>query len=180
MKHYDANIDWYLQCADKELGDRSSLGGQIAVLERGGPVAATSDATEWRGDPAAVERARQLGKVWQTLPVYCRGILRDHYTGHMRTGDERNGYSAFPLGVGGTLGQLAPVALRLASDFGELEDLLEACAKPKEQGHPEVVRRWSDQAEWTLGRAHGVWRKLYRKMSPAAAKVREKLSQEPA
>ncbi len=175
MKHYDANIEWYLQCAGHELGEKSSLGGQIATLERGGPVTATSDATEWHRDLAAVARARQLGKVWAAMPTHCRSVLSDHYRGHMRSGDERNGFNAFPPGVGGTLGDVAAVTLRLAADFGELEDLLEACAKPKEQGHPEVIRRWTEHSDWTLARAHGLWKKLYRKMSPAAAKAREKL-----
>lgn len=177
---YDHNLDWLLNVAATALGERSSLGAQIAVIERGGASRST-DAPEWRGDLAAVSRARDLSRVWRRLRVVDQRVLVAHYVGSMReelrsSSGEVTGYSAWPRGVAAHLGERPGVALLLAGTAGALGELLTACSDAKAPGSAAVIARWADRARIATEDAHRAWQDAYRVSSPGARRVRERLA----
>lgn len=178
MKFHNHDIDWLLNCASRELGEQSTIGAFIAVMERGG--SSTSSEPEWLFDERNVERAGKLLRIWRRLDQQTHTSLLVHYTGVMRVelraksphGDR---FARWPQGVEGQLKDPPGVAVWMAHAAGELDGLLKACATPRKEASQHCISHWESASLEEQRRAHDAWSMAARQMSPGARRIREAL-----
>lgn len=173
MRHdpdlYSCDIEWLLTEADASIGYRSSLGSQIATLERGGQSGLYDPgcADPYRDyqvsspdKPGCIDRYRRLWAVWTRLGIQHRTVLSARYTAvcraQTRTTGGGWGYTNFPPGVASYLGDLAGVVLLLAADSGAIETVLTAAGK----GNVGELGAWLKLATEASRAAHRAFREM--------------------
>lgn len=142
----DTDLEWFLCEMPALLGETSGHGAVIAALERGPGGSQGSDGA-WEAVERArphVARARRLKAVWVMLAPDHRQLLQVHYTAP----------ACRRQGVLAQLGELAAVALALASDRGKLEG---ACSHPAAAHNARRIAEARGMAQRALAQAHRAW-----------------------
>jgi hypothetical protein len=140
---FSADLDWYLNCSDAACGIRSSLGGQIAVLEGATGITGFVESNHYTdAQIEAFGKSRRIWRVWQRLSSSTRDILQRYYE------PKRH----YPHGVKAYLGEVAAVALYLTNG-SELEALLEACDNKTDS----VIKEHKELASAAVAEAHLVY-----------------------
>lgn len=163
---HDPELEWFLCCSDSALGVRSSLGAQIAAIERGGGSGGVpSDLPATLSGLDMLRPSRWPGARWKRcseafarLPVSVARVLIAHYVLTLPTESSTTGRQRFPVGVEARLGSFAGVALLAANDAGTLPGLLKAC----EKGTTATVERAITSARAATVAAHRAFREALR------------------
>jgi hypothetical protein len=162
---YDRDLQFLLNEAPVELGERSILAGQIAALERGGAGGGVpntdpySDAQLGWGKHlvGTVERARRLTRVWNQLSPETQRVLTAHYVSRGRAAEVRCGIEHNWESVSGALGQVALVAVWILSP-GELAVLVRSCMDKGARGRVRIINEATKRATTAVREAHRAWR----------------------
>jgi hypothetical protein len=162
---YDRDLQFLLNEAPVELGERSILAGQIATLERGGASPGVPN-TDLYSDlqlgwgkhlVGTIERARRLTRVWVKLSPETQRVLSAHYVSRGRAAEVRCGIEHNWESVSGALGQVALVAVWILTP-GELAVLVRACMDKGTRGRAKVISEASKKAGAAIREAHRSWR----------------------
>lgn len=163
---HDPELEWYLCASDSALGLRSSLGAQIAAIERGGGSGgvpsdlpssiAALDLLRPSAMPGA--RMRRCEAAWRSLDLGARHVLQAHYTLTLPTHTAGGSRQRFPAGVEARLGTLAGVACLHAIQSGTLAALLRAC----ERGTSAPLAAAAKAAQTATAAAHAAFRAALR------------------
>ena len=116
---FDSDIDWWVNCAEGDLGASGTHAAVVAQLERGGPGQSSGTNPDHMTDHhlRAVRRYRRVELVWVKLASPVRRVLRCYYEHRQLT-----------QGMREELGRLAGVAFMHAND-AEDHHVADACAK---------------------------------------------------
>ena len=116
---FDSDIDWWVNCAEGDLGASGTHAAVVAQLERGGPGQSSGTNPDHMTDHhlRAVRHYRLVKRVWVKLASPIRNVLRCYYV-----------HQQFPQGMREELDRLAGVALMHANDAND-QHVADACAK---------------------------------------------------
>lgn len=154
---YEYDLDWLLNDAPAQLGERSTAGSNVGAIERGGPPASISDTGPYHEQFIralwAVDHARKLTAAWERLSPGSQAILRARYLQRQH----------WPTGAAVLLGQdLVGVALLLAPDRNVLTD---ACTSGAKKESLAIIRQARDLAFAAVKEAHDEWRRIRRQLA---------------
>lgn len=158
------DIEWYLTQRDAACGVRSSLGGQVATIERGVSASGAPNSDPYDDGqvglgPAqrkAFARDREMRKRWHRLPESARAVLRVHYGALAPSDPATTPLIRWSVELGpailrraeGQLGKLVRVTLWLGKESGKLTEWAKAW------GNGSSAKASTVRAERTIRDAH--------------------------
>ncbi len=170
---YSADVDWFLTCRDAACGWRSSLGGQIATIERGG-VYNTASPDPYSEDQCDVgkfahgsfARDRKMLKRWRKLTRRATETMVVYYLAWAPSdagpavddkGNLHESRRKFPPGFEGQFGRFSGVVM-WQSDAKQLDKLIKAAADAAKKG---FENRKDGKVEAALKRAETAVREAH-------------------
>ena len=160
---WEEDLRFFFLESESACGVRSSLGAQIAALERGGAfLPPSSDCT---ANLAMVAREARIRRVFVSLDSETQRYLHAHYCGIPK-------FRELPKGVRGQLDDPPWIALMLAADRNQLSELLTLCAHPGRPGASAELLAWRRDADAKALGVHENYRKAKTFQAPLAKAVR--------
>lgn len=164
---YEHDVEWLLCDAPALLGERSIAASNLGAIERGGAPASIADTWPYHEQfltaMSAVERARRLTAIWDSLPREHQLTLRARYLTRRY----------WPLGCQVFLSdELVGVALLYAPDR---DALLDACTRASQPDAKRLIQEARRDALRRITAAHKAWREARKRLSPrpkSAAELR--------
>lgn len=182
LELYSAELDWYVTQRDAACGVRSSLGGQIAALERGGAAGTPNSDPYTDGQvgmgPVRVRAFtldRRIGPRWGRLSHAHRGVLVCYYLGRAQGSEDvqerartvarvTHGYDSarkFPIGVEGLFAPFAAIVMVIDAERASKLGAHSHGRKPSGDVQ-RAVAKLTSQAERVVRAAHRAYYEIAR------------------
>jgi hypothetical protein len=149
-------INWLLNVAPGELGEKGTLGGTINCLEHGGQSSGvpSTDLTNYQmgwcvGDSPA-DKWRKWAPVWFGVSRETQALLLAHYMPRADLPDTQR------VAVEGALGKLACAAMWV-HEGEQLIKLVEACVDKGRQGRARIIGAATKRTDEAVRVAHRCW-----------------------